>query len=85
MAIKKDIETSFGINVQSAYHRVMRVQLIDKSKIEFVVGVFKDQDTQQYITAKPFSCVYDIAGNNPIAQAYAHLKTLPEFAGATDC
>ena len=24
-------------------------------------------------------------GANPLAQAYAHLKTLPEFAGAQDC
>jgi hypothetical protein len=28
---------------------------------------------------------YDIDGENPVRQAYLHLKTLPEFAGATDC
>lgn len=28
---------------------------------------------------------YDINGANPIAQAYEHLKTLPEFSGAQDC
>lgn len=27
----------------------------------------------------------DLIGGNPIKQAYEHLKTLPEFAGATDC
>lgn len=27
----------------------------------------------------------DLDGGNPIKQAYLHLKTLPEFAGATDC
>lgn len=27
----------------------------------------------------------DLAGKNFIAQAYEHLKTLPEFSGATDC
>jgi hypothetical protein len=31
------------------------------------------------------SCKYDITGNNPIAQAYMYLKTLPEFASAKDC
>lgn len=28
---------------------------------------------------------YDINGENPIKQAYLHLKTLPEFADAVDC
>lgn len=27
----------------------------------------------------------DLDGPNPIKQAYLHLKTLPEFADATDC
>jgi hypothetical protein len=27
----------------------------------------------------------DLSGPNFIAQAYLHLKSLPEFAGATDC
>jgi hypothetical protein len=29
--------------------------------------------------------VPNLNGENFIAQAYRHLKTLPEFAGATDC
>jgi hypothetical protein len=29
--------------------------------------------------------VPDLSGPNFIAQAYLHLKSLPEFAGATDC
>jgi hypothetical protein len=28
---------------------------------------------------------HNLAGKNFIAQAYDHMKTLPEFAGATDC
>lgn len=28
---------------------------------------------------------YDIDGENPIRQAYIHLKTLPQFSGAADC
>jgi len=36
-------------------------------------------ETQIY----PFVPLMD--GGNFIAQAYNHLKTLPEFAGATDC
>lgn len=32
-----------------------------------------------------FEIPYDLDGLNPFIQAYAHLKTLPEFAGAEDC
>lgn len=32
-----------------------------------------------------YTFVPDMNGGNFIAQAYAHLKTLPEFADATDC
>jgi hypothetical protein len=32
-----------------------------------------------------YSFAPDLNGKNFIAQAYEHLKTLPEFAGATDC
>jgi hypothetical protein len=38
-----------------------------------------------FFTESILSCAYQINGTNPIAQAYGHLKTLPEFAGAVDC
>ena len=34
---------------------------------------------------KTFYCEYGINGENPIKQAYLHLKTLPEFADTVDC
>jgi hypothetical protein len=37
------------------------------------------------ILFKNYDCAYDINGENPIKQAYLHLKTLPEFADAVDC
>mgnify|MGYP007101623561 CR=1 FL=1 len=30
------------------------------------------------------TCDYDLNVDNPIKQAYDHLKTLPEFSGAVD-
>jgi hypothetical protein len=33
---------------------------------------------------RKISFPYNIDGDNPIKQAYLHLKTLPEFADATD-
>jgi hypothetical protein len=37
------------------------------------------------VFTKFYEFATDMQGENPIRQAYKHLKTLPEFAGATDC
>lgn len=85
MALKKDFRTSFGIDVPMAYHRVQRVQIVGKATIDFVLGVYKNEAESEYVTLKPFSCAYNIAGNNPIAQAYMFLKSTTEFGDAVDC
>jgi hypothetical protein len=84
MALKKTIQTQYGVEVKNAYCKVSTLTIIDKIKIGFNVASFADVNlvpivTQQYI------CNYDINGENPIKQAYLHLKTLPEFADAVDC
>jgi|LauGreDrversion4_2_1035121.scaffolds.fasta_scaffold91181_1 hypothetical protein len=55
-----------------------------KETISFALGTFKEKDgillqKQEYVFA------IDLDGPNPIKQAYEYLKTLPEFADATDC
>jgi len=85
MALKQKISTVSGIEVDDAYHRVERVTLVNKTSITFAVNAYKDSEIEAYITSKFYSCDYDISGKNPMAQAYDHLKTLPEFSGATDC
>jgi len=47
--------------------------LVKKSKDENIISI-------NNITTN-----YDLDGENPIKQAYIHLKTLPEFADAVDC
>lgn len=84
MALKKSVQTAFGVNVQDAYHRVEGVQLVAKNQITFRVrssvdGVFPHFDDVGY------KCEYDIQGDNPIRQAYQHIKTLPDFSDAIDC
>lgn len=84
MAIKKTVETLQGVQVANAYHRVESVSLRGKDGIHFILRSYAD-------TSKPsfqemgFLSAYDMTGKNPIAQAYEHLKSLPDFAGATDC
>jgi len=84
MAIKKSVDTVHGYLVNDAYHRVENVRLVNKKFMSFSL---KSYVSEQYpnFNETMIHCDYDIAGKNPIAQAYEHLKTLPEFAGATDC
>lgn len=81
MALSKT--TTFkGVTVSDAYHRVWGVTLT-KDTISFGCGIHASGETNM-IDSISYSCAYDIAGDNPIKQAYEHLKTLPEFAGAAD-
>jgi hypothetical protein len=84
MAIKKSVQTSFGVDVLDAYHRVEGVQLVSKDKIKFQVRASLD-GVKPHFDDAAYECAYDIQGDNPIRQAYRHLKTLTEFANAIDC
>ena len=46
---------------------------------------FSQSAASAAILNQTFQFPLDINGPNPIKQAYLHLKTLPEFANATDC
>ena len=84
MAISKTINTKFGITVQNAYHRVESVNILSKTNMTFVVFIYADKE-KIHLDEQFYSCAYDINGSSPIKQAYEYFKTLPEFAGATDC
>lgn len=46
---------------------------------------YSDMQTKDKMTDKTFDFAPKMDGSNFIAQAYEHLKSLPEFAGAEDC
>jgi hypothetical protein len=85
MALKKTIQSNFGLEISNAYHRVGRIQIVNKTEMTFVANAFVDDKTDVPVETKLHTCEYDLAGNNALAQAYTYLKTLPAFAGATDC
>lgn len=85
MAFKKTASTTYGIDVADAYHRVEDVKIVSKTVITYAVRAYKDNTGVAFFDEKHMISGYDIAGKNPIAQAYAHLKTLPEFTDAVDC
>ena len=84
MALKKTVLTDQGFNAVDAYHRVEAVSLQSKTRISFRVRSYNSVEFPAFADQE-FDCSYDIEGPNPIAQAYVHLKTLPEFEDATDC
>jgi len=84
MAIAKTFLTVHGLQAVNAYHRVELVRLVNKTTISFHVRSYTSIDKPFFLDSV-LSCAYSLDGENPIAQAYAYVKTLPEFAGSTDC
>jgi hypothetical protein len=66
----------------SAYVKVVSVSG-NKSQMTALVS-FSGEETH-FEKAYTVPVTVDEGAKNFIAQAYTHLKTLPEFAGATDC
>lgn len=84
MALKNAFTTVHGINLSDAYIRVEALRLATKSTIAFNVCFYADP-AKPMVDGRPIECAYDLAGANPLEQAYAHLKSMPEFSGAVDC
>jgi len=86
MALTQTVQIQIGsktINFDNAYiivrefHGTKTNMTFDVHWAEVVGGV--------HIQNKTYGCLVDLNGDNPIKQAYEYLKTLPEFANATDC
>lgn len=85
MALKKNFTTDAGIELADAYIRVEHLLIQNKNHLSYRVRVYATDEAKFSIDETHLSCSYDINGKNPIAQAYAHVKSLPEFADAVDC
>jgi hypothetical protein len=87
MALTKTISLidNFGESVEfkDAYIKVLRV-VSSKDAGEIIYGVSRASG-EEPVQTSGVSFVPDLAGPNPIKQAYLHLKTLPELADAIDC
>lgn len=83
MALKKNIDSQYGITINDAYIRVENISF-DKSKaMQFFVRTYAKQNFPA-LSEQQMQLDYDMNGANPYVQAYEHLKTLPEFANATN-
>ena len=84
MALRKTVTTVHGLTCTDAYHRVENLTLTQKDQVSFFVRSYANTANKPFNETVIYS-PYDLDGANPLAQAYQHLKTQPEFAGATDC
>jgi hypothetical protein len=87
MALSKNLflVDNFGeeILLKDAY---IKVDEIKGGKLGLIITVRSYKNDRSIVLQRnEFSFVPNIDGANFIAQAYTHLKTLPEFAGAADC
>lgn len=86
MALQKtmEIQNNLGLTstIDNAYVKVERVDC-SKTSNTIEIGVYLN-DKSKKVQINFYGFVYDLDGANPIKQAYEHLKTLPEFADATD-
>lgn len=80
-----ELVNNFGISsiLADCY---IKVRSVNGSKNEVVadIEILSEKDGREY-TRMTALFHPDMNGENFIAQAYAHLKTLPEFANAVDC
>lgn len=87
MALTKQITlvSNFGdsVSFDEAYIKVDSLTG-NKEQMRAYVSTYK-KENEQIISRKNYSFTPNLNGKNFIAQAYAHLKTLPEFTGASDC
>lgn len=87
MALKQNItlKNNFGDDVTfiDSYIKIEKLAG-NKEQLGINVSFYKKQN-EQIVDSKNYLFNPSLYGNNFIAQAYEHLKTLPEFTGATDC
>jgi hypothetical protein len=84
MALQIAMTSPHGFEVDAAYVRVEAIVLLRKDRMSFRARAYNDPAMAAFSDAS-HECAYDLSGDNPMRQAYAYLKTLPEFAGAADC
>jgi hypothetical protein len=87
MALKKTFTLVSNFNTDVTFQDChIRVIFVESTKeiSKVTLGVFKSA-AGDLLHKREIMFAHNLDGANFIKQAYEHLKTLPEFAGATDC
>jgi hypothetical protein len=84
MALRKTTTSPHGFESVDAYVTCEGIRLVGKDRIKFQVRTRKEPGLPFFEDIE-HTAPYLMDGENPIKQAYGHLKTLPEFLDAQDC
>lgn len=87
MALKLKLKENIRLVGDVELNSYVRVTSVfgSKHRAEAEVAFCKDEANGEQIKVVSYQFVPDMSGKNFIAQAYAHLKSLPEFSDAVDC
>ena len=87
MALKQKVieKVMFVGNVELLAYISVTSIFGDKNLITFNASYKKESKDGDQIKICQYSFAPNLSGDNFIAQAYEHMKTLPEFAEAEDC
>jgi hypothetical protein len=84
MALKKNIDSQFGITINDAYIRVENISFDSAKTMRFFVRIYAKQNFPA-LSEQQMELAFDMDGENPYVQVYQYLKTLPEFTNAINC
>lgn len=85
MALQKQMNVDAKFVGEVTVTAYVKVESVSGTKANATAVVSaKKSGTDDEIWEKVYSFAPDLDGGNFIKQAYEHLKTLPEFAGAAD-
>lgn len=90
MAISKNVNTSFGVVLETAYMRVSSIRIFDKCKMAIIVSVYAKDPAMadgniEAIKEESHLADYDVDGEGPYKQAYEFIKGLDFYVGCVDC
>lgn len=85
MALEMNDKSPSGIYAKDAYHRVEDISIKSKEFLFYRVRSYASKDAKTPFNDIEYRALYDIYGDNPIKQAYNHLKKTEKFESALDC
>lgn len=86
MALNKKLTKADNFGKEVELDCYIKVSAVNTTKDESLASVaFMESATGRLYFGETHKFHIDMDGGNSLQQAYQHLKTLPEFAGATDC
>lgn len=86
MALKFKLKTSFGIELQDAYAKILDYTG-NKDMLTYRVLVYANEQARNDLADTVYSFTYETVPptENILPSLYAHLKTFELFANAEDC